>query len=98
MGAKTYAQKCAVCHGANLTGNTGPALAGKSSGIAQQTLVEVYEYVSQQMPMSAPGTLSKAQDVSIVAYLLEKNGRRPGTHPLTPKVADSDTATIEASR
>jgi mono/diheme cytochrome c family protein len=96
-GAKTYMQSCAKCHGANLAGFTGPALVGKSSAIAQQSLVEVYEYVSQQMPMSAPGSLSKAQYLSIVAYLLEKNGHTPGTHPLTESVATTGTAPIRSS-
>jgi len=93
-GGKAYMQNCAKCHGANLAGVSGPALVGKTSGIAQQSLVEVYEYVSQQMPMTAPGSLSKAQYVSILAYLLEKNGHTPGTHPLTESLATTATATI----
>jgi mono/diheme cytochrome c family protein len=96
-GAKAYMENCAKCHGANLAGFTGPALVGKTSGIAQQSIVEVYEYVSQQMPMSAPGSLSKAEYVSILAYLLEKNGHTPGTHPLTESVATTETEQIRSS-
>jgi mono/diheme cytochrome c family protein len=95
-GAKAYAQNCASCHGANLMGVTAPALAGKSSGIAQQPLSEVYQYVSQQMPMTAPGSLSKTQYVNIVAYLLQKNGHKPGPKPLTQSVVTTATATIQS--
>ena len=95
-GAKVYAQNCASCHGATLKGITGPALVGTTSGIAQQSLVGVYEYVSQQMPMTAPGSLTKAQYLSIVAYILQKNGRKAGSRPLTLSVATTATATIEA--
>jgi mono/diheme cytochrome c family protein len=93
-GTKAYAQNCASCHGANLKGVTAPALVGKTSGIAQQSLVEVFEYVSQQMPMTAPGSLSEAQYLSIVAYILQKNGHKPGSRPLTESIATTSTATI----
>jgi mono/diheme cytochrome c family protein len=96
-GAKAYLENCAKCHGATLAGATGPALVGKTSGIAQQSLVEVYEYVSQQMPMTAPGSLSKAQYVSIMAYLLEKNGHTPGSRPLTESIATTSTAVIRSA-
>lgn len=95
-GAKAFAQNCASCHGATLKGVTGPALVGKTSAIAQQSLVDVYEYVSQQMPMTAPGSLSKAQYLSIVAYILQKNGHKAGSRPLTLSVATTAHATIEA--
>jgi mono/diheme cytochrome c family protein len=96
QGQKVFAQSCAACHGANLKGVSAPALIGKTSGIAQQSVVEVYEYVSQQMPMTAPGSLSKAQFLSVVAYILEKNGHKPGARPLTEAVATSETTEIAA--
>jgi len=95
IGAKTYAKNCASCHGANLGGVTAPALVGRTSAIAQQSLAEVYEYISQQMPMTAPGTLSKAQYLSILAYILQKNGHKAGSRPLSASVASTDTATIQ---
>ncbi len=95
-GAKAYAQNCASCHGAKLNGVSAPALSGATSPIAQQSVVEVYEYVSQQMPMTAPGSLSKAQYLSILAFILAKNGHSSGTHPLTAAVATTATATISA--
>jgi len=98
LGAKVYLQSCASCHGTNLHGISGPALVGKTSGIAQQSLVEVYEYVSQQMPQTAPGSLSKAQYASILAFIAQKNGHRPGSLPLTQSVETTDSATIEAHR
>ncbi len=97
LGAKAYAQSCAVCHGASLKGKSAPALVGKTSGIAQQSVVEVYEYVSQQMPMTAPGSLSKAQYIGILAYILQQNGHKAGPRPLTEAVATTGTATIVAN-
>ena len=94
LGAKAYLRSCASCHGANLKGVTGPPLVGKTSGIAQQSVVEVYEYVSQQMPQTAPGSLSKAQYASILAFLLQKNGHKAGPRALTEAVATTSTATI----
>ena len=96
-GAKVYAQNCASCHGATLMGVSAPALVGKTSGIGQQSLVEVYEYVSQQMPMTAPGSLSKTQYVNVLAYLLQKNGHKPGPKPLTQSAVTTQTSTIESS-
>lgn len=93
-GAKAYTQSCASCHGVKLSGVSAPALAGSTSGIAQQSVVEVYEYVSQQMPMTAPGSLSKAQYLSIVAYILQKNGHTAGTRRLTEAAATTATASV----
>jgi mono/diheme cytochrome c family protein len=96
LGAKLYLHSCAACHGANLKGVTAPPLVGQTSGIAQQSIVECYEYVSQQMPQSAPGTLSKAQYASILAFILQKNGHKAGSRPLTESVETTSTATIRA--
>jgi mono/diheme cytochrome c family protein len=82
-GASAYRQNCAACHGAKLQGVSAPALSGKASPLAQQSVAEVYEYVSQQMPMTAPGSLTSAQYLNITAYILQENGHRPGAVPLT---------------
>ncbi len=94
LGAKAYTQNCASCHGANLKGVSAPALVGSSSSIASQSVSEVYTYVSQQMPMTAPGSLSTKEYVDILAYLLQKNGHHPGTHPLTMNVASTGAMKI----
>ena len=94
LGAKTFAANCAQCHGANLEGVSAPALKGKVSGISQQSVGELFEYVSQQMPLTKPGALSSNQYVDIVAYLLQANGRRAGSGKLSVAMAKTATATV----
>ncbi len=94
QGAKVYTQSCASCHGANLKGISAPALVGATSSIATQSVAEVYAYMSQQMPMTAPGSLSETQYTSLLAYLLQRNGHKAGPHPLTTAVAKNGTAMI----
>jgi mono/diheme cytochrome c family protein len=94
QGAKFYTQNCASCHGADLKGISAPALVGSTSSIATQSIAEVYAYISQQMPMTAPGSLSEAQYTSILAYLLQRNGHKAGPHPLTTAIAKNGTAMI----
>ena len=93
-GAKAFSANCAACHGANLQGISAPALKGKASGISQQSVGELYEYISQQMPLTNPGGLSSDQYVAIVAYLLKANGRQPGDGKLDLTTAKSATVMV----
>jgi mono/diheme cytochrome c family protein len=95
QGAKVFAANCASCHGANLEGVSAPALGGKQSGLAQQSIGEAYAYISEQMPMTAPASLSSAQYLDVLAYLLDKHGRKPGTRPLTASVAKTSGAKVD---
>jgi mono/diheme cytochrome c family protein len=95
QGAKVYAANCASCHGANLQGVSAPALGGKQSGLAQQSIGEAYAYISEQMPMTAPASLSATQYLDVLAYLLDKHGRKPGARPLTASVAKTSEAKVD---
>jgi len=84
-GATVYAASCASCHGAKLEGQSGPSLRGsrfaatlKSYGTAQQ----MFDFVSKQMPLNAPGSLTPTQYLAVSAYLLQQNGFPSGGHPL----------------
>jgi len=84
-GATLFTAQCSSCHGANLEGGAGPALAGsdfiqKWSG---QTADDVYAIVSQQMPMTSPGSLSADQSLALIAYILQQNKYPAGDTPLT---------------
>jgi len=96
QGAKVFAANCASCHGANLQGVSAPALGGKQSGLAQQSIGEAYAYISEQMPMTAPASLSAAQYLDVLAYLLDKHGRKPGPRPLTAAVAKTSEAKVDS--
>ena len=74
-GATIFAAQCATCHGAKLEGGAGPQLAGddfitKWSG---QTADDVHYIVSTQMPLTNPGSLSPAEALAVVAYILQQN-------------------------
>jgi mono/diheme cytochrome c family protein len=92
-GGKAYAASCAACHGANLEGGAGPALSGQNLKTLQKsthlTVSDLWEFVSLQMPMNAPGTLPKAQYAEIIAYILKFNGYPAGSKSLTPASADA---------
>jgi mono/diheme cytochrome c family protein len=81
-GAKAYGANCASCHGANLEGVKAPALSG--AGMAgSQSISDIYGFMVQQMPAGAPGSLKPDTYVTIMAFLLKKNGHPAGAKPLT---------------
>jgi PQQ-dependent dehydrogenase (methanol/ethanol family) len=74
-GATVYTQSCAQCHGANLQGQSGPPLKGRSIDRGYPTAAKLYDFIRTQMPYNAPGSLSKTQYQEVTAYLLQQNGR-----------------------
>jgi alcohol dehydrogenase (cytochrome c) len=83
-GATVYTQYCVQCHGANLQGDSGPALSGQ---ILQQaygagTAAQLYDFISRQMPQNSPASLSQSQYLDVTAYILARNGFPSGTTPL----------------
>lgn len=86
-GSKAYGAQCAQCHGAMLEGGVGPALSGATlNTLAKNTKLSVgdmFTFLSQQMPLNAPASLSKAQYTQIMAYILKYNGYPAGAKELT---------------
>jgi alcohol dehydrogenase (cytochrome c) len=82
-GAGIYAENCAECHGVGLKGISGPKLTGAAFRKKFRSARKLYEFISKQMPLSDPGSLSKKQYIDVTAFLLAKNGYRPGKKPLT---------------
>lgn len=81
-GEKTYQANCASCHGQNLEGNIGPALAGpkfaaeaRFQGLTADFLLE---FMSSQMPQTNPGSLSATQYLDLLAFILQRNGFAAG--------------------
>lgn len=84
-GGTVYASSCSQCHGANLEGNSAPSLSGArfaKSLVAYGNASTMYDFISKQMPASAPGSLSPTQYLAVTAYILSKNGFPAGSHPL----------------
>src|SRR5581483_9405192 len=66
-GATAYAQRCALCHGAQLQGLAAPALAGPAFARTKPTLAQLHAVVTKNMPLTAPGTLPAADYAAIMA-------------------------------
>jgi cytochrome c len=77
--AAVYTQRCAVCHGANLQGESGTPLTGPTFWHAYRagTAAQLYDFLSRQMPLDAPGSLSQKQYLDVTAFILERNGLPP---------------------
>jgi PQQ-dependent dehydrogenase (methanol/ethanol family) len=81
-GSLVYSESCAVCHDPDLLGKSGPALIGPwvldewTSG--NRTIEDLRNYLKENMPLTAPGTLTEAQYIDVTAFLLSKNDYKPG--------------------
>ncbi len=91
VGAQLFAAKCAACHGANLEGGAGPALSGATlNTLAKNTKLTVgdmFTFLSQQMPLNEPASLTHEQYVAIMAFILHYNGYKADGAPLTYQTA-----------
>lgn len=82
-GRANFAAKCAKCHGADLEGGAGPALVGGVlDGYFAGPAGGLVDFVQSSMPQDAPGTLSRDETVTIVAFLASKNDRSSGATPM----------------
>jgi hypothetical protein len=71
-----------------LQGVSGPALSGAGFAHSSLSIAQLYGIVSTQMPLTAPGSLSKTDDAAVTAYILEYDCVKPtGTTPLSVSTA-----------
>ncbi|HEX3466839.1 MAG TPA: c-type cytochrome [Candidatus Elarobacter sp.] len=94
-GAKVFASQCSTCHGEHLEGGVGPALTGPNLvRLAKKTKLavgDVFSFLSLQMPLNAPASLTHDQYVSVMAYILKVNGYPAGATALTYAGATKST-------
>ena len=72
-GDKLYADRCARCHGEALQGiEAAPALVGTTfyTNWDGETLDALFERMRTSMPQDRPGSLTRAENADILAYLL----------------------------
>jgi len=72
-GGQAYADYCAMCHGDGLGGvESAPALTGPGfyATWEGETLNALFERIRMSMPQDNPGSLSRAQNADIIAYML----------------------------
>lgn len=90
-GRTSYNERCAVCHGSNMTNGTfGTPLGGDyyKSKWSNRSVGALFTRSQKTMPPAAPGSLPAETYANIVAYILETNGAKPGDKPLDPASPD----------
>lgn len=98
-GERAYADSCANCHTAGLTGSqVVPALVGvdfltKWNG---SMVGELLELVRTTMPQDGPGSLSPAQYADVLAFMLNKNKFPGGKIELPADLDGLKTIRIDA--
>jgi mono/diheme cytochrome c family protein len=84
-GEKVADTACLGCHGAGLAGgDSGPKLVGANflTEWNGRSVGELFDYIGEQMPENAPGTLKKEDVASVVAYILKVNDMPAGKQAL----------------
>lgn len=80
-GKVAYGRHCAACHANDLRGlaHGSPLVGiGFTGSWGQRTAAQLFEFTRQQMPPGAGGSISDADYLAILAYLLDVNGHGPG--------------------
>ena len=73
-GERLSAEYCAPCHGETLEGaEAAPALSGQlfNGNWEGVSLGELFDRIRVSMPQDAPGSLSRRQNLDVVAFLLK---------------------------
>lgn len=87
-GKAVFGRVCAACHAADLSGSeTAPPLVGEgfANNWGRSPFDELFEFVSTEMPKSAPGSLDRDAYLRALAYILSVNGVPAGATELTPQ-------------
>jgi len=100
-GQGVYADACASCHAAALTGAdvvpalVGPDFLGKWTGA---TAGELFEQIRSTMPQDSPGSLTPQQYADVLALIFNKNKFPAGRIPLPDDDAALRMIRIETSK
>jgi hypothetical protein len=72
-GKQLYTAQCAECHGKALEGTVGSPLAGDSflTDWSARALSALTDKIQKTMPFNQPASLSRAQSMELVAYILQ---------------------------
>lgn len=79
-GQRVYGAYCANCHGVELEGTVGPALAGARflHSWADKGADDLYYILRTTMPKPALGSLSPQAYADVLAFILQRNGMAAG--------------------
>lgn len=98
-GREVYAAQCEACHKTDLRGEQmTPSLVGVSFAFRwnERTLYDYLAGMRATMPQGAPGGLSDAAYVDVLAYILAENGYPSGEVMLVADAAVLKAIGIEA--
>ena len=101
QGKASYDNKCATCHGPDLTGaEMAPPLSGGIflSNWSGQAAGDLFTRIHTTMPANDPGSLSNAETASILAYILSFNKFPAGATPLPSDDAGLGAIAITAEK
>jgi len=79
IGKDIYASSCISCH-AGMGNHVGPVFRKWWGG---HDLLEMYRFMSNNMPKNDPASLAPEDYLAVMAYLLQLNGMPAGSKPLT---------------
>ena len=88
-GEATYVEACSNCHGRTLEGqDMTPALTGGGfmANWDGLSVGDLTDRIRSSMPFDRPGTLSRQENVDIVAYILRFNRFPTGKDELPPQI------------
>ncbi len=100
-GGALYAQRCARCHGQDLSGGEiAPALnSGEfKSNWTGLSIDDLFERIKVSMPQDNPGSLSRQQTADVVAFVLSKNGFPQGKTELAREAEVLKTIRFEENK
>ena len=84
-GKTVFQNKCATCHGAELSGGEmAPALAGSGflANWQGSSLGDLFTRIHSTMPANDPGSMTNAETAQVLAYILSFNQFPAGAAPL----------------
>jgi len=84
-GQDLYKAQCAECHGNAMEGVSGPPLVGDDflGNWSARPLTNLVDKIQKTMPFTSPGSLSRAQSIDLVAYILQTGKFPAGTTELS---------------
>lgn len=98
QGRLEYYRSCAECHGGTLGGQFGPALAGGDDNLKDQSVKDVFDYMSAHMPHGNPEGLPERQYLAIMAFMLQAHGVPAGSRSLTKASVEADKRLMSDTR
>jgi mono/diheme cytochrome c family protein len=100
-GEAQYAEHCASCHGPDMVGGEmAPGLTGGefSANWNDLSLGDLFERMRISMPQNNPGSLSRAQNADILAYILFKGNYPAGSTELPSQTEVLNTIKFVSSK